>query len=616
MRSNSTLTIALALIISAFNSHAVETSSEEPVIVPTFECMSIYWNPSNAASEKKCSVEYKKTGESEWKKGKNLEYTTALASQYRGSIVNLEPSTAYEIRLTSGSATKTVSASTWNDNLPISKVVKLQSSSSMLQITESGTPDGYILYDGTGATVEVGGNADNAVKITASHVILKGLTIKGGQTHGIRIEQTETGQHTYGNCPIVVVEECDISDWAYQYGYMHAGVFVENNAWSTVIQGNYIHHPKNGSNYWYDYPGDGRAHPNGSHGIQIRTWSGTKHHSNQVIRFNELEASKEKPFNDGIGEGGNSSEHGCPGPDSDIYSNIIRFVADDGLEMEGSGMNVRIFKNYTDMCCFSHIATAPVSVGPMYIFCNILNRGLKDGSSSSPRMYAKTGYAEYAKGMQFWYHNSFLQTGSYSGMTAVQGVDGGITNVEFRNNILNSRNNTVDSRGGSNASFDYDMYNHNSSESHGIQATAEYREGHGPESDGNPKGLYQLKKGSKGYDKGAVIPNFSDGYEGAAPDIGAHEYDTPAMKFGREAWTAYKQEQSIDRSGANVTAETYRTAKAITRKEQPNLVVRALPGTESGAVYTIAGKRIPPGQHARYARRMPLGVYIKKPAQN
>ena len=49
--------------------------------------------------------------------------------------------------------------------------------------------------------------------------------------------------------------------------------------------------------------------------------------------------------------------------------------------------------------------------------------------------------------------------------------------------------------------------------------------------------MYQLAPNSPGFDQGLVIPNFSDGFTGSAPDMGAHEAGTPAMKFGVDAGT-------------------------------------------------------------------------------
>ena len=60
--------------------------------------------------------------------------------------------------------------------------------------------------------------------------------------------------------------------------------------------------------------------------------------------------------------------------------------------------------------------------------------------------------------------------------------------------------------------------------------TPTYAPGNGPSAEAS--GMYQLAPKSLGYDKGVRIPNFNDGFTGAAPDVGAHEAGTPAMKFG------------------------------------------------------------------------------------
>jgi len=41
--------------------------------------------------------------------------------------------------------------------------------------------------------------------------------------------------------------------------------------------------------------------------------------------------------------------------------------------------------------------------------------------------------------------------------------------------------------------------------------------------------------GTHGYDDGVLIPNFNDGFFGAAPDRGAHEDGTADMDFGTGA---------------------------------------------------------------------------------
>ena len=46
------------------------------------------------------------------------------------------------------------------------------------------------------------------------------------------------------------------------------------------------------------------------------------------------------------------------------------------------------------------------------------------------------------------------------------------------------------------------------------------------------RGVFRLEGGSPGAGAGTPIANFSDGYSGAAPDIGAHQRGTPPMNFG------------------------------------------------------------------------------------
>ena len=49
-------------------------------------------------------------------------------------------------------------------------------------------------------------------------------------------------------------------------------------------------------------------------------------------------------------------------------------------------------------------------------------------------------------------------------------------------------------------------------------------------------GRFWLAQKSPGRDAGIALPNFTDGHTGAAPDIGAHEGDTPPMQFGVRAY--------------------------------------------------------------------------------
>ena len=54
-------------------------------------------------------------------------------------------------------------------------------------------------------------------------------------------------------------------------------------------------------------------------------------------------------FNDSMGEVHNFSYDGFPNRDSDVYGNYISHCWDDGIEIEGANMNVRVWENYITM---------------------------------------------------------------------------------------------------------------------------------------------------------------------------------------------------------------------------------------------------------------------------
>jgi hypothetical protein len=108
-----------------------------------------------------------------------------------------------------------------------------------------------------------------------------------------------------------------------------------------------------------------------------------------------------------------------------------------------------------------------------------------------------------------------------------------------RNNILHVRETDtvcISYRGGDN-DLNYDLHSKDvpeGHESHGIRGIPTYVPG--ADFDFATKtGNFQLDKTSAGYDAGESIPNFSDGYTGVAPDMGAHENGWDSMKFGVNA---------------------------------------------------------------------------------
>ena len=346
-----TLNVLLTLIVSSLI--PTTTLAAEPEIVPTFNSLGITWKPNGASVDETAAVRYRMADTSAWNEGLPLWFDPEV-NEYRGSIVHLKPNTNYEIELTldGTSTTSLTQAQTWSENFPIAKTVTLpEFSSKQLIIKESGTPQGYILYthrSGQTATIDVDNEYEGSIRIEGSYIIVRGLTLKGGQEYGVQI---------INNAHDIIIENNDISNWGKiaPDGWAEGtwgGVDVPGDSTSDrlIIQGNTIHHPRSDANNW-DEPRpfyNNNPHPRGPHGIRFQS-SGTNH----VIRYNDIFTDDEHYFKDCIG-GGN-----FPNADSDIYGNFIERCWDDGIEAEGVDRNVRIWGNYFNRS-YVGIGVAPV----------------------------------------------------------------------------------------------------------------------------------------------------------------------------------------------------------------------------------------------------------------
>jgi hypothetical protein len=303
-----------------------------------------------------------------------------------------------------------------------------------------------------------------------------------------------------------------------------------------VIQRNRIHDPRYGANSW------SWGHPAGPQGITFSFCAG-----NHVIRYNEITSSDPKHFyNDGIGGEDNFTAAGFPNYDTDIYGNLISGTWDDGIEAEGGNKNVRIWGNYLDNTG-TGIASTVVATGPLYLFRNVYNRSRKmserslDQDDRGPMFKAGSENSTIGDGRRYVFHNTILQStasGATNGLGAGAGISGNtgeaLTNTVSRNNIFQIWKPSwlsVDVAGGYSNDVDYDLYNGSlnlTGESSGTKASPAYASGNGPASGAG--GMYQLSPSSPGFGKAARLPNFND--DVSAPDVGAHQSGTPAMKFG------------------------------------------------------------------------------------
>lgn len=498
----------------------------DPFAVPTFNNMSLYWKTDGSA-DLTCEVEFKKASETEWNQALDLWWA---GDEYRGSVLNLEAGTEYQFRISRGGKHAIVNQRTWSEVLPIASTRSVTNRSKTFEVRNGGNErDGYVVYDFSNATVDVGYQQVNCVRIEADYVI-----VRGGQFLNAAEEAILIGKDTHH----VVVEGVTVEAWGsrakgYEVSDRIGGIAMREGCAQIVIQGCRIGNPRYDAWDWtggFGAPA-GEDHPHGAFAIACPDEpSGL---SNNVIRYNHLYGTPDRRLEDGMGAfSGNFSDQGFPGADSDIYGNHIEYCVDNGIEAEGGGKNIRVYENYLDQV-YTPLGTKAVSLGPAFFVRNVGWRSLPVKGRSMK--FIKAG----GEGMRYFFHN----------LTLSDALDGYNRGLDTEGAYLDARNNVFvvcedgignkpfsigssDSENCASNLVNGDVILLGSEKTVSLKGFPNFRIGHGP---GNV-GRFQLAEGSLGYDAGVVIPNVNDGFLGAAPDVGAHEAGTEDMVFGPEGW--------------------------------------------------------------------------------
>lgn len=515
--------------------------------IPTFHCLGLYWSPDGGTAGKEVAVRYRRQGEADWRQALPMRYnpipgTDNDLADYRGSIVHLAPATTYEVELTlAGTQTSArVTAATWSEQFPAGETVRVSDRDTPLAITDSGKPDAWRIYDGRGSTIDVRHRHDSCITINASYVIVRGFTLKGAGNAENTVKSPIGAIRIEGGHDIVI-EDCDVSGWGrlnpktgFGFDYDSAIFSRSADVERLIVQRCKLHHPTYDGSTWYEptYP----THTMGPQCITLFNTAG-----NHVIRYNECYSDLEHMYNDIIGGGSNGSFEGSPGPDSDIYGNLVTHCWDDGLEVEGGSRNVRVWDNYIAQSMMM-IGNAAASIGPLYIWRNVVARSQSQPDAGGGN-FLKMGYAggeHWMTGHMYIFHNTifrsdqWLPTGGLGGSRIVK-------HTVSRNNILHVR--TPQNRSASEAKenvdndFDYDLYNGlvpRDQEAHGVRGEPVYEANAGFDP-ATKTGRFPLAPDSPGAGAGQPIPNFSDVYTGSSPDIGAHQRGAPPMCFGVDA---------------------------------------------------------------------------------
>jgi hypothetical protein len=226
--------------------------------------------------------------------------------------------------------------------------------------------------------------------------------------------------------------------------------------------------------------------------------------------------------------------------ESDIYDNLVYNVGDDGIETDGQCSNVRIWGN-TFHDVLMGISLAPVYDGPVYAIRNLIYRtGAGNNSYTGSPFKFNSGYDR--SGPMYLFHNTadavlpdnhgldIREPGSWEAIYARNNVWAGTAYALSNDNPTEPLD------------LDYDdLYTTLTGElvwwaglpDRHLNTLAEFQaatrqEIHGlnvgPSFSDAPNGDYTLDPASDLIDAGVVIPGINDAHNGAAPDIGAFEY--------------------------------------------------------------------------------------------
>src|SRR5687768_1655942 len=126
---------------------AATLPSTGTIAIPTYEAAGLTWQSPGASSS--CEVKFRASGQGGWQQGLSMWYDSR-DQQCRGSLVNLQPNTWYQVEfnLPGQAASRGLVFKTWSNRVPVAKTIAVPSGSDTLNAAESGTPNGYVVYEG------------------------------------------------------------------------------------------------------------------------------------------------------------------------------------------------------------------------------------------------------------------------------------------------------------------------------------------------------------------------------------------------------------------------------------------------------------------------------------
>lgn len=360
----------------------VRVGAGQLLVEPGFEAASYYFRPAApaGAAASGYAVEFRRAGATGWTQA--FEPVSDLPpGVWKGSLFDLVEDTAWEVRVLARDGAEVIAPvafRTWSSRPAIAKVIdlsRLAIGPEGLVISDQGTPGGWIKYTApAGWRLERPANGDDPQVAAiifrgARHVILENVTIVGGQRHAVLVQE----------CDAVRILNCDLSGWGrvgvQQFTntgtrgkYVDAkgetinydGAVAIDRSARTVVERCYVHDPRHRANSWMF------SHPAGPSAVYVNHARG-----GTVLRWNDFVGSDEHRWNDVIEARSNAAADGGFFRDSDISGNFLAFGNDDGVELEGGGMNVRFYRNKIEGTTCG-ISTGPCFIGPQFIYGNLV----------------------------------------------------------------------------------------------------------------------------------------------------------------------------------------------------------------------------------------------------
>jgi parallel beta-helix repeat protein len=189
---------------------------------------------------------------------------------------------------------------------------------------------------------------------SGSRVVIQGIGIRNTDSAGVIIGFTEEGEEVpeYVTVDGMSIENFNCPDSEDQY---NAGIAVWTAGCCMTITNNTITYRTSGFVKGW------------GNGIWFKSTDEQPSGGGHTVSGNTITGGW-----DGIGGEAEGDDHGTFDRDSVIEGNIVRDCWDDGIQVEGGNVNIRVTGN-TVSGCGTGIAFAPTKIGPLYVERNYIH---------------------------------------------------------------------------------------------------------------------------------------------------------------------------------------------------------------------------------------------------